>query len=254
MSHHNPPIGSLCMAVTVLVAFIGTLLFCQSLRATPFANYNLFAPSRIVEGPLPSVYGLPSLIDAPVPGWDAKAVLTVSVGEIPPPTLDETTLILTIPINDTVTHVALDTLGNELGQLSLLASGTQKLDLNADHAIVDEDAGTIQVTVGPNVLGYQPVAFSVLDATGMYASDVRVLEEGLSGYAGGSFLLPLDDDPNTSLQDNILNAWNAGEIVRADLAGVLVGTYVPEPSTFTLVVLGLLTCTIVGRAGKVKHW
>lgn len=254
MRCYNPPIGALCTSLTVLGALVGTLLFCQPLRATPFANYQLFAPSRFVQGPLPSVYGLPSLTDAPLQGWDANAVLTVSVGEIPPPTLDETTRILTIPINDTVTHVAHDTLGHELGQLSLLASGTQKLDLNADHAIVDEDAGTIQVTVGPNVMGYQPVSFSVLDATGMYASNVRVLEEGLSGYAGGSFLLPLDDDPNTSLQENILNAWNAGEMVGADLAGVVVGTYVPEPSAFTLLLLGLSIGVFGCRAGKVKRW
>ena len=229
-------------AALTIGTLLGTLLAYQPLRAqTPFANYNLFAPPRIVEGPLSPEYGLPSLTDSPLPGWDANAVLTVAVGPIPPPALDSSTLILTIPINDTSTHIARDNQGNELGQLALLATGSQKLDLNADNAVVDEGAGTIQVNVGTNVMGYQPVTFSVLNATGMYASDIRVLEEGLAGYAGGSFLLPLDEDLNTSLQDNILSAWQAGQVVGADLGGVLVGNYVPEPSSLLEGLIGSIS-------------
>ena len=254
MSCHSSDSNAARMAVLVVSALLGLALIRQPLQAEPFANYVRFTPPQIVEGPLSPKYGLPSPTDAALPGWDANAVFTNTVGPIPPPSLDETTLILTIPINDTSTHVAHDTLGNELGQLTLLATGTQKLDLNADNAVVDADAGTIQVAVGPHVTGYQPVTFSVLDATSIYASDVRILEDGLIGHAGGSFLLPLDDDPNTTLQDNILSAWNAGQIVGADLAGVISGNYVPEPSTFTLLLLGVLLRTLVRSPGHVQRW
>lgn len=100
-------------------------------------------------------HGLSSFTHPPLPGsdWDANADLTVSVERIPPPTLDETALILNIPNNDTNTLVAHDTLASELGQLPALITGTQNLDLNANNALVDEEAGTIQVVVGPNQMG-----------------------------------------------------------------------------------------------------
>lgn len=79
----------------------------------------------------------------------------------------------------------------------------------------------------------------------------RIVDDGLLGHAAGRFLLPLDDDPNTTLQDNILTAWQAGQIVGADVVGVISGTYVPEPSTISLLVLGLLICMFDCRAGKV---
>lgn len=247
MRRHNLPISAIGISIPVIAALFVMSLSCQPLLAqTPFASYNVFVSTGpttadvvFVEGPLSPAYGLPSLTDPPLPGWDANAVAMDSVGPIPPPTLDDSTLVLTIPINDTITYNARDTEGNDLGQLSILATGTQKLDLNAGSAMVDEDAGTIQVTVGPHVMGYQPVSFSVLEETGMYASDVRVLEDSLLGYAGGFFLLPQDDDPNTSLQENILTAWEAGQIIGADLAGVISGQYVPEPSTISLAALGL---------------
>jgi len=259
MRIHNPPVSAARLTVPLVGALLGMALVCQPSQATPFANYNIFistgpttADVVFVDGPHPVDIGLPSPADPPLPGWDANVIANVSVGPAAPPTLDETSLILTIPVNDTITHSARDTEENELGQLKLLAVGDQLLDLNAANAIVDEAAGTIQVRVGQTLLGGQPPTFSVLEATGIYASDVRVLDDGLVGYAGGHFLLPLDDDPGTSTQDNILNAWNAGQIVGADLRGVVVGTYVPEPSTFTLVLLGLLMGTFVYRPGSVR--
>ena len=205
-----------------------------------FANYERFelgptgAGAYFEQGPHPVEFGLPSPADPPLPGWDANTIGTAVAGSEDPPTLDETTKILTVPVYDTHTYIARDVTRQEIGRLKLLAVGNQKLDLNADHAIVDEDAGTIQVQFGGSLLDAQPAAtLSVIEATGIYASNVHVLEGGF-GYAGGYFLLKLDDDPATSLQENLLNAWGAGEIMGANVLGVWTGhwagDYAPQMS------------------------
>ena len=203
----------------------------------PFANYVRFIPTGpttadmvFEEGPFPLEFGLPTPVASPMPGWDGNAIGMAAFSE-EPPTLDENTFILTIPVHDTMTLIARDTSENERGRIELLAVGSQKADLNANNAVVDEANATIQVQFGGSLLAGEPSAiFSVVEVTGVFATDVHILETGFVGYAGGYFLLPLDDDPNTTLQENILSAFGAGQIVGADLRGVMVGNYVPSPA------------------------
>lgn len=241
--------AALLYKVLGVASLVAVGMICHSAGGTeprPFANYVRFMPTGpttldvfFEEGPFPAEFDLPSPTDPPLPGWNANAVSSISSAG-GPPTIDEATLIATIPILDTNTTIAYDGMGNELGQLVLLAEGNQKLDLNADNAVVDETAGTIAVQFGGPLLEGQPSASqSVVDATGIYASDIHVLDDGLVGYARAKFLLPLDDDPATSLQENILDAFANGQIVGVeDAVGVLIGQYVPEPSAVCLFAVG----------------
>jgi hypothetical protein len=196
-------------------------------------------------GPLAPSSGLPSLSHSPLLGWDANAIATIEAGG-GPPTLEETTLIATVPVLDTLISIARDNMDQEIGRVELLAVGNQKLDLNADNAIVDEVAGTIAIQFGGPLLNGQPSSdFSVVHASGIYASDVQLVDEGLVAYAGGKFLLALDADPTTSLQENLLNAFTGGQIVAIDVVGVWTGQYVPEPSAgllITTAAVGMLLC------------
>ena len=237
-----------CCAVTVS---------CHVSLATQFANYNHFVPTGpttsdmvFVEGPHPDEFGLPTIDARPLPGWDHHVVASVAVGPAEPPTMDPTTLIVTIPLSDTITYVAHDELGTELGRMSMLAEGNQKLDLKAENATVDEAQQTILVRVGGELLEGKPATFSVLSTSGIYASELQVLDQDLIGPVGGHFLLPLDDDPTTSLQENILTAWNTGQIVGADLRGLITGTYVPEPEGVVTILLGWAAFTGVRRCRR----
>ncbi|MEM9659016.1 MAG: hypothetical protein AAF961_11705 [Planctomycetota bacterium] len=225
---------------TASVIALPPLMSCQvdAGEPKPFVNYVRFVPSGPTtfdllheEGPLPAETGLPSLPGTPLPGWDGRAVATIATGG-GPPTVDDASLIATLPVYDTLTSVAYDQMGRQQGRIELLGIGNQKLDLNAAHAVVDPQAGTIAVQFGGPLLQGQPSAdFSVVAADGIYASEARLLGDGLSAYAGGKFLLPLDDDPSTTLQQNILGAFTAGQIVGVDVVGFWTGSYVPEPAS-----------------------
>ncbi len=168
------------------------------------------------EGPFPE-YGLPVLTADPLPGWDENAVYGpfVAAPDLPPPSIDFDTMILTERQGEgRTTMIARDDEGNEIGRIVADQVGEGKVDLNAENAIVNETDGTIKVQVSGSLLGDQPaVTLSLVEATGIYESDVIITDIGF-GYAGGYFLLALDDDPNTSLQENILNAFQTGQFLR----------------------------------------
>lgn len=220
---------------TILAAWLA----CQAAWATPFANYLRFmrtGPTTLdalfEPGPHPAEFGLPAPLDSPLPGWDANVMASV-VTAGGPPVLDESTLLLNVPVNNTFTLDARDSMGNALGTLEMLAVGTFPIDLSAGNAIIDEAAGTIRVQLGGTLVQGQPAGiFSVQQATGIYATDVLVGES--LGFQGGYWLFPLDDDPNTSLQQNILNAWDARQRIGEEIRAVITGNYVPEPSTMAL--------------------
>lgn len=242
-------------AVALLILAIAACVPCQRIQASeprPFANHVRFVPAGPTtfnilyeSGPLASSSGLPSLSQPPLLGWDENVIATIEAGG-GPPTLDETTLVATLPVLDTLISIARDDKDQEIGRVELLAVGNQKLDLNADNAIVDELAGTIAIQFGGPLLNGQPSSeFSVVHASGIYTSDVQLVEEGLVAYAGGKFLLPLDADSTTSLQENLLNAFTGGQIVAIDVVGVWTGQYVPEPSTgllMTTAAVAVLAC------------
>lgn len=223
-------------------AILAVWLACQSAWAKPFANYLRFmrtGPNTLdalfEPGLHPAEFALPAPLDPPLPGWDANVMASV-VTAGGPPVLDENTLLLNVPVNNTFTLNARDSLDNTLGTLTMLAVGSFPIDLNAGNAIVDEAAGTIRVQLGGTLLQGQPAGiFSVQQATGIYATDVLVGES--LGFQGGYWLFPLDDDPNTSLQQNILNAWNARQRIGEEIRAVITGNYVPEPSAMTLLIL-----------------
>ena len=227
-------------------AILAAWLACQSASAVPFANYLRFvrtSPTTLdalfVPGPHPAEFGLPAPLDPPLPGWDANVMASV-VTAGGPPVLDESTLLLHVPVNNTFTLNALDSMSNALGTLTMLAVGSFPIDLNAGNSIVDEAAGTIRVQLGGTLLQGQPAGiFSVQQATGIYATDVLVVGESY-GHQGGYWLFPLDDDPNTSLQQNILNAWDARQRIGEEIRAVITGHYVPEPSTFAMILVSVL--------------
>jgi hypothetical protein len=207
------PISTVTVArILTGVAIVVAWLTCQSAWATPFANYLRFmrtGPTTLdalfEPGPHAAEFGLPAPIDPPLPGWDANVMASV-VTAGGPPVLDENTLLLNVPVNNTFTLHARDSMNNALGTLEMLAVGSFPIDLSAGNAIVDEAEGTIRVQLGGSLLQGQPAGiFSVQEATGICATDVLVGES--LGFQGGYWLFPLDDDPNTSLQQNILNAW-----------------------------------------------
>ena len=155
-------------------AIVAAWLACQSAWATPFANYLRFmrtGPTNLdalfEPGPHPAEFGLPAPLDPPLPGWDANVMASV-VTAGGPPVLDESTLLLNVPVHNTFTLHARDSMGNALGTLEMLAVGSFPIDLSAGNAIVDEAAGTIQVQLGGTLLQGQPAGiFSVEEATGI---------------------------------------------------------------------------------------
>ena len=243
--------------LTALLAACWIIQPVAAVEPMPFANYFRLAPTGPTtfdalyeEGPFPDELGGFSPIAPPLPGWDNNAVSTFLLGG-DPPSVDPATLIATIPLRDTNTNIARDDLGEELGRIVTLGVGNNQIDLHADHAVVDNDAGLIQVRFGGTLLSGQPAATtSVIEATGIYASDVVLVGDAF-GSAGGHFLLPLDDDPDTTLQENILNAFAGGQIVGSDVVGVWTGHYVPEPSAGAM--LASLTLLVLGRRRRMQN-
>jgi hypothetical protein len=219
----------------------------------PYANYARFVggQSFFEEGPFPE-YELPVLTANPLPGWDENVVTTKeSAPDLPPPSIDMDTLIMTMRADARNTTTAYDEAGNELGRLVTDQVGEDKIDINAANAIVNETEGTIKVQIDGSLLGDQPtVTFSLVEATGIYESEVIVTDPGV-GYAAGYFFLALDDDPNTSLQENILNAFQTGQLVGADVVAVWTGLYVPEPSAGLMLTLGAVL--FVGSRSRRKY-
>lgn len=254
MNHHRWKTtfqGRCIVAISTLLAGCCICQWAGAVEPTPFANYFRLAPTGpttldalFEPGPFPEALGGYLPPGGPLPGWDENVESSFLVGG-DPPTVDPATLIATIPLNDTLTSIARDADGNELGRLVTLGVGSNRVDLNADHAVVDDDAGTIQVQLGSSLLGGNPSAtLSVIEATGIYASDV-VLVGDVFGSGGGHFLLPLDDDPATTLQENILNAFAGGQIIGSDTVGVWAGQYVPEPSASFMLASSALLLLLV---------
>jgi len=241
-----------CKGVAASVTLVGAWLACQPLFAIEFANYLRFVrtgPTTLdalfEPGPHPAEFGLPAPMDPPLPGWDANVMASV-VTAGGPPVLDENTLLLNVPVNNTFTLNARDSMGNALGTLEMLAVGSFPIDLSAGNAIVDEAAGTIRVELGGSLLQGQPAGiFSVEEATGIYATDILVGES--LGFQGGYWLFPLDNDPNTSLQQNILNAWDARQRIGEEIRAVITGNFVPEPSTFAMMLASVLAACLLYR-------
>jgi hypothetical protein len=234
-----------------LVAALFVLVSATSAEATPYASYFRVVPTGpgtnailFEPGPFPEQLGGFSPDYPPLPGLDENTE-GASVTEVFVPALDDATLQATIELAFRDTYIARDSIANELGRLVVLVEGTQVLDLLADNAIVDSDAGTIRVQLIASLDGEPVGTFSVIDATGMYQSEV--VTAGGVYSAGGHFVLPLDDDPASSLQDNILAAFGAGQIIGADVVGVYVGEYVPEPSSATLLIISLTAILTLAR-------
>lgn len=241
----NAAFTSLCGRAILLSHFLlasGTFALAQPI---PFAIYGRFVPISPTdmqvfgeEGPFPE-YGVPVFPYDPLPGDNENGIfIREAAPNLPPPSIDMATLIATMPAEARNTFTARDDQGNELGRLVFDQVAEDRIDLNAANATVNEADGTIQVQFDGS-LQEQPGVFSLDEATGIYASEIIITDIGV-GYAGGHFLLPLDDDPNTSLQENILTAFQTGQIIGFDVVGVWTGAYMPEPSAGLMLAIGAL--------------
>jgi hypothetical protein len=168
---------------------------------------------------------------APLPGWDATCTGAASVHAVGPPEIDPVNMLLRVPFAGTFAVEAHAPDGSVTGTLTTTFVGVQALNINPATLIVNEDTGFIFQQCGSPLIGGSPIPTHTLTgATGVFEG----IEQAGDWMEYGSWYQVIPRVPGMSVLDNVLGV----PAIAAFGQAVVVGQYVPEPSTLLLLSMG----------------
>lgn len=233
---------ALCAAALILFPTIA------SGDELPFANYGTLT---LVDQPVPGTLNwngefasgpwdwFPSE-SPPLPGWDGNATQQWEMQITSEFSVDEN--LLATASFSTLTNIVSIENGEIVGSLVLNEIAESGLiDLNAAHATVDEESGTILLPSGSELDEVRAITqVTLVEATGRFADLVQI--GPWRGYYVGHYVKPLQ--PELDLQQNILES----PFIGGSFEFAVTGAYaVPEPSALVLLLSGLIAIHGVRR-------